>query len=199
MADPIDHSFDILDAHHHYGDLTEWGGALPWREVAALGQQTGSGLAFAHRNGVIHRDIKPIDVLLTHGEVPVAKLTDFGLAKQLESTDHTQAGTLLGSARYMSPEQAAGEPADARSDIYALGITLYQLLCGRSPFEAEVASVLAQHISQTAPPLAEFCETLPEPIASLITTMLAKSPDDRVPELRGVIETLAAFASTSEL
>jgi len=175
------------------------GGALPWREVAALGLQIASGLAFAHRNGVIHRDIKPINVLLTQGEVPVAKLTDFGLAKHLEATVHTQSGTLLGSARYMSPEQAAGKPTDARSDIYALGITLYELLCGRTPFEGEVASVLAQHIFQAAPPLAEFCEAVPEPIASLIATMLAKSPDERVPELRGAIETLALFASASEL
>jgi serine/threonine-protein kinase len=174
------------------------GGALPWREVAVLGQQIASGLAFAHQNGVIHRDIKPINILLTQGEMPNAKLTDFGLAKHLESTVRTEAGTLLGSARYMSPEQAAGEAADARSDIYSLGITFFELLCGRTPFEGEVASVLAQHISRAAPPLAEFCDTVPEPIASLVATMLAKSPDERVPELRGVIETLALSASASE-
>ncbi len=174
-------------------------GALPWREVAALGQQIASGLAFAHQNGVIHRDVKPINVLLTQGEAPVAKLTDFGLAKHLESTAHTQAGSLLGSARYMSPEQAAGQPADARSDIYALGITLYELLCGRAPFEGDLATVLAQHVSQAPPPLTDFCETVPESIASLIGTMLAKSPDERAPELHGVIETLSSSALASEL
>ena len=175
------------------------GGALPWREVAALGQQIASGLAFAHENGVIHRDVKPMNVLLTEGEAPIAKLTDFGLAKHLESTAHTQEGTLLGSARYMSPEQVSGQPADARSDIYALGITLYELLCGRTPFEGELAAVLAQHVSQVPPPLADFCDAVPESIASLIATMLAKSPDERVPELRGVIETLASSACAGGL
>ena len=173
-------------------------GALPWREAAGLGQQIASGLALAHQNGVIHRDIKPLNVLLTQGEAPVAKLTDFGMAKHLESTAHTQAGTLLGSVQYMSPEQAAGQATDARSDIYALGITLYELLCGRTPFEGEVATVLAQHITQTPPPLADFCDTAPPSFASLIATMLAKSPDERGPELRGVIETLSSLASPSE-
>jgi hypothetical protein len=170
------------------------GGPLPWGEVAGLGQQIASGLAFAHENGVIHRDVKPINVLLTQGEAPVAKLTDFGLAKHLESTAHTQAGTLLGTARYMSPEQAAGQPTDTRSDIYSLGITLYELLCGRAPFEGEVSTVLAQHISQPPPPVTDFCKTAPESISSLIATMLAKSPDEREPELRGVIETLSSLA-----
>ncbi len=174
------------------------GGSLPWRDVAALGQQIASGLAFVHKNGLIHRDVKPINVLLTQDEAPVAKLTDFGLAKHLESTAHTQVGALLGSASYMSPEQASGQPADARSDIYALGITLYELLCGRVPFEGELASVLAQHITQTPPPLAHFCDSVPESMANLIETMLAKSPDKRVPELGGVIETLSSFASMGD-
>jgi len=179
--------------------MEQRGGTLPWPEVAALGQQIASGLAFAHENGVIHRDVKPINILLTPSEPPAAKLTDFGLAKHAESTAHTQVGTLLGSARYLSPEQAAGQPTDARSDVYSLGITLYEMLCGRTPFVGEVAAVLAQHLTQAPPPLTDFRDGVPESISGLISTMLEKSPENRGPELGGVIETLSAAAGSAQL
>ncbi len=170
------------------------GGAIPWPRAIALADQIAAGLDYAHAQGVIHRDIKPINVLLTQEEGGSAKITDFGLAKHIASAVHTQEGTLLGSARYMSPEQAAGRATDARSDIYSFGVTLYEMLAGRTPFEGEVAAVLAQHLSQPPPPLRRWQASVPERLASLVHGLLAKDPEERPATLRDTRETLVAIA-----
>jgi len=171
------------------------GGALPWEEVVRLASQMAEGLAFAHARRVVHRDIKPLNVLLTDDLAPAAKLTDFGLARLLESTDHTQIGALLGSARYMSPEQVGGRPADGRSDIYSLGITLFEMLCGRAPFEGDVASVLAQHLSGTPPAVGELCPGLPPALATLVMSMLARPPEDRPRDVDSIARALRALSA----
>ena len=172
-------------------DAIERSGALAPAQAVRLGRQLAAGLGFAHEQGVIHRDVKPINVLLTSDGIP--KLTDFGLAKLLESSVHTQEGSLLGSARYMSPEQAAGRPADERSDVYALGVTFYEMLCGRAPFEGETASVLAQHLSQDPTPLGEFAGDLPSELEALVMRMLEKEPERRPADLAAVVHALAAL------
>ncbi|MEO5619115.1 MAG: serine/threonine-protein kinase [Candidatus Eisenbacteria bacterium] len=155
------------------------GGALPWTEVVRIGRNIAEGLSFAHEQGVIHRDIKPMNVLLTDADPPLAKLTDFGLARLVESTEHTQPGSLLGSANYMSPEQVSGRPADVRSDLYSLGITFFEMLTGRVPFEGEFAAVLARQIGEAPPDLRERAPEAPPELASLVMSMLAKAPEDR--------------------
>ncbi len=155
------------------------GGSLPWPEAAHIGRQVAEGLAFAHAQGVIHRDIKPVNVLLTGDDPPVAKLTDFGLARMAESGGHTQAGSLMGSTRYISPEQVAGRPVDVRSDLYSFGVTLYETLAGRAPFEGEVAALLAQHVSAEPPDLGVLVPAAPPALVALVTSMLAKDPDER--------------------
>lgn len=174
-------------------DAIQRSGALEWREVRRLGSMLAAGLGFAHERGMVHRDVKPINVLLTRDGIP--KLTDFGLAKLLESSVHTQEGSVLGSARYMSPEQAGGRPADERSDIYSLGVTFYEMLVGRAPFEGDIASVLAQHILQPPPPLGALATNLPPGLEALVMQMLEKEPERRPPDLDAVAQRLASLAT----
>jgi len=173
------------------------GGALPWPEVVRIGAQVAAGLAFAHDQGVIHRDIKPMNVLLTDGRPPAAKLGDFGLARLAESTEHTVPGSLLGSARYMSPEQVAGRPADARSDLYAFGISLFEMLTGHVPFDGEFASVLARHASEPVPDVRTLVPEVPADLATLIAAMVAKSPADRPQDADHVAYAMRALAADS--
>lgn len=146
-----------------------------------------AALAYAHAHGVIHRDVKPSNVMITsHG---VVKLLDFGLAASsatkptdVEST-LTEPGMLLGSPHYISPEQARGERADARSDIYSTGAMLYELVAGRPPFEADGAgaayAVIAAHLQQTPKSPAEVNCHVPQHLARLILKALAKKPAER--------------------
>lgn len=127
-------------------------GALPQTTALSICAQVARGLAVAHDAGVVHRDIKAQNVLL--GEDGVAKLTDFGIARLTELTgdDLTRPGMLVGSADYISPEQASGEPVDARSDVYSLGAVLYEALTGGAPFQGEsMVAVAMQHLSEPFP------------------------------------------------
>lgn len=175
-------------------DLLTQHGALSVPAAALLGTQTARALAFAHSRGVLHRDVKPVNILLTTEGVP--KLTDFGLAKLLESGTRTQVGSLLGSPAYMSPEQAAGEPADERSDLYSLGITLYEMLIGRVPFEGDTAAVLAKHITSPPPTLRELAADIPPQLEGLVLEMLAKRRDERPVNMAEVADRLVAFAKS---
>jgi serine/threonine-protein kinase len=170
------------------------GGSLPWRRALQLAEQICLGLDYAHNQGVIHRDVKPINVLLTQEEDGSAKITDFGLAKHVDASAHTQEGALLGSVSYMSPEQAAGRKADSLSDVYSFGITLYEMLTGRVPFEGEIAAVLAQHVSQPPTRLRRLRPDVPERVETVVHRLLAKRPEQRPASLRWVGETLADIA-----
>jgi len=179
----------LTDAMHYAG------GALGWPEAARIGLQITEGLGFAHAQGVIHRDIKPMNVLLTDARPPVAKLTDFGLARLAESSEHTLPGSLLGSARYMSPEQVAGKLADARSDLYALGVTFFEMLTGRVPFDGEFTAVLARQVNEPAPDVRTITPDVPPELATLVTSLLAKAPEDRPQSADHVAIALRALAA----
>jgi predicted Ser/Thr protein kinase len=152
--------------------------------VAHLGERMAEALAFAHGRGVIHRDLKPLNVLLVDDRTP--KITDFGLAKLSEGNVHTVEGMVLGSPKYMSPEQADGRPVDERSDIYSLGIMLYHMLSGKPPFDGDTRSVLMQHLRRKSPSLQKVVPDVPPVIARLVMQMLAKDPAQRPNDMKAV-------------
>jgi predicted Ser/Thr protein kinase len=151
-------------------------------EAVQLAIQIAEALAYAHQRGVIHRDLKPANVILSMDGA--AKITDFGLAKIARSSVHTRAGSFLGSPAYMSPEQTRGQAADAYSDIYALGVSLYEMLSGRLPFEGDFESVIAQKLAATPAPLSTSNGEIPGELKELVFQMLAREPDKR-PESMG--------------
>jgi serine/threonine-protein kinase len=168
----------------------------PW-QAAAIAAQVAEALDAAHRAGLVHRDVKPANVLLTDdGRVKVA---DFGIAKAIEQADLTQPGLMVGTAKYVAPEQVEGGPVDARTDIYSLGIVLYEMLCGRAPFEAdtEAATALARLQRDPLRPR-QVRPGVPRSLEDVTGRAMARAPEQRyatASELRAAL--LAAGAAPS--
>jgi hypothetical protein len=165
---------------------------LSLQEAAWFGAHLADALHYAHSQGIVHRDFKPSNVLLTLEFTP--KITDFGLARLIGSSTLTQSGTILGTPRYMSPEQASGHPASESSDAYAFGITLYELLTGGTPFDGDVAGVLAQHITAEPVPPIQYVPELPPEINDLALSLLEKDPSQRLSDLSRASQILALYA-----
>ena len=166
--------------------------ALPTTECILLALQMSRAMAYAHEQGIVHRDFKPANVLITADGI--TKIMDFGLAKIAQSAVRTQVGTVMGSPAFMSPEQAAGKNSDARADIYALGVTLYLMCSGKLPFSGDAQAMLAQHLSQMPTPPQEINAKLSNELNQLIIDMLAKSPDDRPQTMDQVADRLHSAA-----
>ena len=146
---------------------------------AQLAAQVAAALGYAHRSGVVHRDVKPGNILINaDGQV---KVTDFGIAQAVASEDHlAEAGSVMGTATYFSPEQAEGAAVDGRSDVYSLGIVLFEMLVGRPPFIGDSpVEVSSQHVHGTVPPLSEFNDTVPHDLEAIVMEALGKSPSQR--------------------
>jgi len=164
-------------------------GPLPPAEATRVLREAAWALAYAHAQGVVHRDVKPDNIMLERGSGRVL-VTDFGIAHVREGTG-TEVGEVLGTAEFMSPEQASGESLDARSDIYALGCVGYFLLSGRLPFHGDsVGTVLAKQISQDAPALASVAPEVPSKLGRVIARCLHKAPADRFPSGEALAEAL---------
>ena len=166
---------------------------LPPDRALALVHQVARGLAFAHEHGIVHRDVKPHNVLLD--EDGAAKVTDFGIARSLGAPDAglTQTGTVLGTGAYISPEQAAGRPADERSDQYSLGALLYELLTGRIPYEGEsIVAVATRHVRDPVPNVREVRPEISPRVDALIRRAMAKRPEDRFPSTDAMIGAIEA-------
>jgi len=150
---------------------------LPQERVVDLGVQILHAAGFAHRHGVIHRDFKPHNVILD--DDGTAKVTDFGIARA-GASEMTETGSIMGTAQYLSPEQAQGHAVTAASDLYSIGVMLYELLAGRLPFEGDSAvSVALKHLSEPPPPISQFRPDLHPALESVVMAALAKDPAQR--------------------
>jgi serine/threonine protein kinase len=170
--------------------LIRRGGPLEVKEILRIGIQVASGLAAAHQHGLIHRDIKPANVLLESG-VQRVKLTDFGLARAADDVRLTQPGLVAGTPLYMAPEQATGEPIDARADLFSLGSVLYELCTGQAAFEAATSVAVIRRVCDEMPrPIRAVNPDIPEPLCRLIERLHAKTPVDRPAQALEVADNL---------
>ena len=170
-------------------------GPMPLDLALDTAMQMAEAMAFAHEHGVIHRDIKPANVVVTgqHGRI---KLTDFGIA-HLVNSDHTQAGQMLGSPRYMSPEQAMGREVDGRSDIFSLGAVLYEMLTGHYAFDGDsLPTIVYRVINETPVDATILRPRIPAGVASLLAHMLSKKPDAR-PDARTLVGAFHALTQVT--
>jgi eukaryotic-like serine/threonine-protein kinase len=157
--------------------LAECGRLAPER-VVSLGVQACAGLQHAHEAGLVHRDVKPGNLLLR--DDGVLKIADFGIARAAEATRHTQVGTLLGTAAYLAPEQIAGEDATTASDVYSLGAVLYELLTGRPPFRFDsLAELAAKQTEGVITPVGDLAPAVPAELEAAVMHALARDPQFR--------------------
>jgi eukaryotic-like serine/threonine-protein kinase len=167
---------------------------LPAGQIATIGAGVAAALAFAHRHGVVHRDVKPGNVLITpEGDV---KVTDFGIARAMNTEESlTQTGAVMGTAAYFSPEQAEGKGVDSRSDIYSLGVVLYEMAVGRPPFTGDSpVAVASKHVRDMPALPREVNPTVPPALEAVVMKAMAKNPDDRYGSAEELRADLLRFA-----
>jgi eukaryotic-like serine/threonine-protein kinase len=172
-------------------------GALPPEQAVPIAIAVAEGLEAAHRLGMVHRDVKPQNIIV--GPAGQVKITDFGIAKSSLSTAMTETGVTFGTADYISPEQAQGLQATARSDVYSLGVTLYEMLTGRLPFTGDSSVAVAmQHVSSEPPPPRMLNARIPLQLEALVLRALAKRPEERPASAREFARLLRSYQTVGE-
>jgi CHASE2 domain-containing sensor protein/predicted Ser/Thr protein kinase len=181
-------------------DLVEYaraGHLLPLPTVLSIGERVAQALDYAHRHQVVHRDIKPGNIMFDPASDTV-KVTDFGIAR-ITDANRTKTGMVFGTPSFMSPEQLAGQRVDGRADIYALGVTLFQLLTGSLPFQADsLAALMYQIANEPAPDVCSLRPDLPKALSALVSHCLAKSPVDRCANAAQLAKELRALILASD-
>ncbi|HEU0188224.1 MAG TPA: serine/threonine-protein kinase [Gallionellaceae bacterium] len=186
-------------------DILNDGQRLPVDQVIDIVAQVAMGLAYAHEHDIVHRDVKPSNIMVVRdGHV---KITDFGIARMASAAVRTQTGMVLGSPKYMSPEQVMGKLADRRSDIFSLGVMLYEMLTGQAPFNGEnVNAIMYQTLNTVPPPPSTLRPGVPDMLNFIVAKALAKDLDDRyqnakefADDLRACRDRLPRSASTIDL
>jgi eukaryotic-like serine/threonine-protein kinase len=203
--------YSLLNIDNHTGIVMEYidgetlnqilkrRGPISWQEALSWFEQALRGIGFAHRKGVIHRDLKPSNLMVNRDGV--VKVMDFGIAKMLGGQGLTQTGMQLGTVAYMSPEQIRNQTIDARSDIYSLGVTLYELLTVHLPFETgSDFEVMSDHVNTPPPPPSRYAPSIPQALQACILRALAKEPSARyqsVEEFSAALDAAKASAAAS--
>ncbi len=165
-------------------------GALPWKWSVNIAMQIASALETAHKNNIVHRDIKPHNIIIT--EDGVAKVTDFGIAKAVSNSTITAFGTTIGSVHYFSPEQAKGGYTDAKSDIYSLGVVMYEMLTGKVPFDSDTSvSVALKHMQEAPVAPMDVNENIPQAVNDIILKAMQKEPMARYQSATAMLNDLA--------
>ncbi|HSJ54870.1 MAG TPA: protein kinase, partial [Anaerolineae bacterium] len=176
--------------------LLECEGPLPWERALALARQVTEALQHAHQHGIVHRDVKPENIMVLPGDE--VRVLDFGVARARTSPTLTHSG-FVGSPYYVAPEQAMGRRVDIRADIYSLGIVLYEMLSGRLPFESDTPWIVVNHhIATPPPPLEEMQPALPGTVTRLVRKALSKRPDDRFQTPVEMAQVIAAILAGME-
>ncbi len=174
---------ELIDGHSVEAILQR--GPLPLDQAIRIADDILSALIYAHARGVVHRDIKPANILVTSRGMP--KLTDFGIARATDRDMITRSGVAIGSVPYMSPEQVMSKTADERSDLYSLGVTLYEMLTGTRPFAGDSDYVImSAHLAQTPRPPSAIAPEIPAEVSTVVLRSMAKAPEER-------FQTAAAF------
>ncbi len=185
------------------GSLTQWinRGKFSLEDAARIIERVSSALAYAHKNGLVHRDLKPDNILFDNNGDPF--ISDFGVAKLLDSSTNMTGSGIIGTPAYMSPEQAQGEKVDNRSDIYGLGVIIFQMLSGQQPYNATTPMGIAvKHITEPVPEILRIDPTLPASTDKIIKTAMAKNRDERYPsatELARALNEAAAKEKAAEM
>lgn len=183
------------------GRLLRQEGALPLRRALHIATQVADAVGEAHAHGIVHRDVKPENVMVVHrgDDVDFVKVLDFGIARLLwdEQTVATQSGVIFGTARYISPEGASGEPTDARSDVYSIGVLAYQLIAGVTPFDGSTpVTLLLQHAKDPVPDIREQVRC-PDGVADVLMKALRKRPGERFDDGKALAQALREAAAAS--